>query len=179
MNKYYLAIPVVLLVVFVFFERNAAKEAQLVEDQKIEAKKQEDAKKDADKKALEEKARMDSEKRNAQRVAEEKAKEEKRKADFDSKIQKMRDDVKRYTDDVDVNTKLIAGLEKELAAKREQHDRENRAVFDFAKKVEVSRRLRRDAELEVQRYNAMLILKADESALTKAPKVLTAADAEK
>lgn len=179
MNKYYLAIPVVLLVVFVFFERNAAKEAQILEDQKIEVKKQEEAKKDAEKKALEEKARADSEKRNAQRVADEKAKEEKRKADFDNKIQKMRDDVKKYTDDVDVNTKLIASLEKDLAAKREQHERENRFVFDLAKKVEVSKHLRRDAELEVQRYNEMLVHRAEESALVKAPTVITAANADK
>lgn len=179
MNKYYLAIPVVLLVVFVFFERNAAKDAELVEEQKIEVRKQEEAKKDAEKKALEEKARVDSEKRNAQRIAEEKAKEEKRKADFDAKIQKMKDDVKHYTDDVDVNTKLVASLEKELAAKRELHERENRSVFELAKKVEITKKARRDAELEVQRYNEMLVRRADESALTKAPVVLTGANTEK
>lgn len=169
MNRYYIAIPVILMTVFIFFERGAAQETKLKEEQKIEAKKQEEAKKEAEKEALAAKARQDSEKRNAQRIAEDKAREEKRKADFDGKIQKMKDELKRYSDDVVTNTALVAKLEKDLADKREQHDRENRMVFDLAKKVEVTRRLRRDAELEVQRYNEMLVRRATDSALTKAP----------
>jgi hypothetical protein len=176
MKKYYIIIPVVLLTVFVVFERSAAKEAEAVEQAKVEQKKAADAKKEAEKKALEEKARADSEKRNQQRIAEEKAKDEKKKADFEAKIQRMKDDVKRYTDDVDAQTREASRLEKELLAKREQRDRENRAVFDLAKKVEVTRKLRRDAELEVQRFNEMLARRAAESSMTKAPVVVTGAD---
>lgn len=171
MNRYYIIIPVVLMSVFIFFERSSSADAKVAEQRRIELKKQDEAKKEAEKKALEEKARMDSEKRNQQRVADEKAREEKRKSDFEAKIQKMKDELKRYSDDIATNTKLVARLEKELADKRDQHERENKVVFDLAKKVEVTRRLRRDAELEVQRYNEMLVRRSAESALTKAPVV--------
>lgn len=177
MNRYYIIVPVVLMAVFVYFERGASADAKRDEEVKIEAKKADEAKKEAEKKALEEKARVDSDKRNAQRIADEKAKEEKRAADFKAKIQKMTDDLKKYTDDIELNNRLVAKLEKELAEKRDLHESENRAVFDLAKKVEVSKKLRRDAELEVQRFNDMLARRAADSSLTKAPVVATAATA--
>jgi len=179
MNRYYIVLPVVLMAIFIYFERGAAKDTELIEKQKVEAKVQAEAKKEAEKKALEETARLDSDKRNAQRISEEKAKEEKRKADYEAKIQKMRDDVKKYTDDVELNNKLVAVLEKDLAAKRDQRERENRSVFELAKKVEISKKLRRDAELEVQRFTEMLSRRATDSVLTKMPVVATAANAEK
>jgi len=81
----------------------------------------------------------------------------------------MKDDLKKYTDDVDLNTKLVAKLEKDLADKRDLRERENRAVFEFAKKVEISKKMRRDAELEVQRYNEMLARRASESVMANPP----------
>jgi len=176
MNRYYIIVPVVLIAVFVFFERGAAKEAALKEQAKIEATQKEQAKKDAEKKALEEKARLDSEKRNEQRIKDEKEKEEKRKTDYEAKVQKLQDDLKKYTDDVDLNTKLVTRLEKDIAALRDRREKENREVFELSKKVEISKKLRRDAELEVQRFTEMLSRRATESALTKVPVVATAAE---
>lgn len=174
MNRYYIFIPIALMAVFIYFERGASKEAAVAREQQIEAKAKEDAKKAADKKALEEKAKADSEKRNADRIKAEQDKEEKRKADFQAKLQKLKDDAKRYTDSVELNTKLVASLEKELAAKRATRDSENRLVLDLAKKVEISKKARRAAELEVQRFTEMLATRAGESSLTKAPAVATA-----
>jgi chromosome segregation ATPase len=176
MNRYYIILPVVLMAIFVFFERGAAKEAKIVEQQKIvEAQKKKDEEL-AKKKELEKKAQIDSDKRNAERIAEEKLKAAKKQAEYEAKIQKMKDDLKRYTDDVELNNKLVIKLEAELANKTGKREIENRAVFELAKKVEVSKKMRRSAELEVQRYNEMLSNRANESVLTKAPVVATAAN---
>ena len=175
MNRYYIIVPVVLMAVFVYFELDSAKETRLKEEQKIQVENKKKEDEAAKKRELEEKAKIDSEKRNVLRIAEEKEKELKKKADYDAKIQKMKDDLKKYTDDVDLNTKLVARLEKDLADKREQRDRENRAVFEFSKKVEISKKMRRDAELEVQRYNEMLARRASESIMANPPPELISA----
>jgi chromosome segregation ATPase len=176
MNRYYIIVPIVLMAVFVYFERGAAKDA-VIKEQRVEADKQKDiAKKEAEKKELEEKAKIDTERRNAQRLKEEKEKDDARKAKYEAGIQKMRDDLKRYTDDVDLNNKLVAKLEKDLADKRDQRERENRAVFELSKKVELSKKMRRNAELEVQRYTEMLSSRAAESILAKPPVVAAASE---
>ena len=174
MNRYYIIVPVVLMAIFVFFERGASKEAKIFEQQKIELAQKKKDEELAKKKELERKAQIDSDKRNAERIAEEKVKAQKKKDEYDAKIQKMKDDLKRYTDDVDLNNKLVVKLEADLAQKRDLRERENRNVFELAKKVEISKKMRRDAELEVQRYNEMLSNSASESVLTKAPVVATA-----
>lgn len=179
MNRYYIIVPIVLMAVFVFFERSASREAKIFEQQKIELAQRKKDEELAKKKELKIKAQIDSDKRNAERIAEEKVKAQKKKDEYDAKIQKMKDDLKKYTDDVEINTKLVAKLEKELADKHEQRERENRSVFELAKKVEVSKKMRRDAELEVQRYNEMLSTSASESVLTKAPVVASASTADK
>jgi len=169
MNRYYIIVPIVLMGIFVYFERDASQEASLKEQQKIavENKRKDD---EAAKKAeLEQKAKIDSERRNAERIKDEQEKEDKRKSDYQAKIQKLKDDLKKYVDDIDLNTKLVARLEKDLADKRDLRERENRAIFEFAKKVEISKKMRRDAELEVQRYNEMLARRASESILANPP----------
>ncbi len=169
MNRYYIIVPIVLMALFVYVERGASKETHDKEQAKIaaEVKRKEDEA--AKKKELEDKAKIDSERRNAERLKEDQERDAKKKREYAEKIQKLKDDVKKYTDDVDLNKKKVAQLEKELADKREQHDAENRAVFEFAKKVELSKKLRRDAELEVQRYNEILSRRASESILANPP----------
>jgi colicin import membrane protein len=169
MNRYYIIVPVVLMALFVYFERGASQAALQKEQQKVVAEQKIKDEEAAKKRELEEKAKIDSEKRNVQRLKEEQEKEKKRKDDFDAKIQKLKDDVKKYTDDVEVNTKLVARLEKDLAEKREQREREARANFEFSKKVEISKKMRRDAELEVMRFNEMLARRANESLLANPP----------
>jgi len=169
MNRYYIIVPIVLMAIFVYVERDASQEARVKELQKIEAENKRKEDEAAKKHDLEEKAKVDSEKRNAQRIKDEQEKEDKRKATYQATLQKLKDDLKKYVDDVDANTKLVARLETDLADKREQRERENRAIFEFAKKVEISKKMRRDAELEVQRYNEMLARRANESILANPP----------
>jgi chromosome segregation ATPase len=179
MNRYYIIVPVVLMAIFLFFERGDAKDAKIADGQKLVLEQKKKAEELVKKKELEEKARLDSEKRNAERVAEDKLKEQKKKAEYEAKIQKMKDDLKRYADDVELNTRLVVKLESDLAKKRDQRERDNREVFELAKKVEISKKMRRNAELEVQRYNEMLSNRANESVLTKAPVVATAENTQK
>ncbi|MFT3782780.1 MAG: hypothetical protein QM790_12270 [Nibricoccus sp.] len=174
MNKYYIIIPIVCLAAFIFVERSASKEAKEKERQKIEAEAQKKADEEKKKKELEEKARMDSDRRNAERLADEEKARKKKEDEYAQKIQKMKDEIKKFTDEVSINKQLVAKLEKDLTAKREQRERENHEVFDLAKKVEITKKNRRSAELEVQRYTEMLTTKATESTLTKMPVVATA-----
>jgi translation initiation factor IF-2 len=169
MNRYYIIVPILLMAAFVWVERDAAKETHAKEQAKIAAETKRKEDEATKKRELEEKAKIDAEKRNAERLKEEQERDAKKKKENAEKIQKLKDDVKRYTDDVEVNTKKVAQLEKDLAEKRELHERENRAVFEFAKKVELSKKLRRDAELEVQRYNEILARRASESILANPP----------
>jgi len=169
MNRYYIIVPVVLMAVFVYFERGASKE-NIIKEQKIEeTKKVEEAKKDAEKKDLEEKAKLDSERRNAQRIKEETERAEKKKAEYEAKLQKSRDDIKSFTDHITQNTQKVNSMEKELAEKRDFRERENRAVFELAKKVEITKKMRRNAELQVQRYTEMVTTRLADSSLAKLP----------
>ncbi len=179
MNRYYLIIPIVLMAVFFYFERGASKEADLRKLEQVEAKKQEEEKKLAERRALEEKAKLDSEKRAKDREAEDKAKEEKRRNDFAAKIQKLKDEAKKFTDETEVNNRKVAEMEKDLAAKRALHESENRLVLDLAKKVEITRKARRVAELEVQRMTEMLAKRASDAAMAQAPVVATSANLNK
>lgn len=174
MNRYYLIIPIVFMAVFVYFERDASKQADLRVQAIAEEKAAAEAKKQEEKKQLEAKAKADSDKRNIERIAAEEAQKKKKQDEFAAKIQKLKDDAKKYTDGVELNTKLAASLEKDLAAKRAARDQENRAVLELAKKVEITKKARRSAELEVQRYTEMLATRANESAMAKAPVVATA-----
>lgn len=169
MNRYYIIVPVVLMAVFVFFERGAAKEAEIREQQKIAIEDKRKADEAVKKRELEEKAKLDSDKRNAQRIKEEQEKEEARKAKYQGVIQGLKDSLKNSVDELAAKTKEVARLEKVLADKRDLRERENREIFEFSKKVELSKKMRRDAELEVQRYNEMLVRRASESILANPP----------
>ncbi len=169
MNRYYIIVPIVLMALFVYIERGTSKENHAKEQAKIAAEVQKKEAEAVEKKKLEDKAKVDAEKRNAERLKDEQERDAKKKKEYADKIQKLKDDVKKYTDAVDLNTKRVAQLEKDLAAKREQHEAENREVFEFAKKVELSKKLRRNAELEVQRYNEILVRRASESVLANPP----------
>jgi len=169
MNRYYIIVPVVLMAVFVFFERGAAKEAEVHEQQKIATENKRKADEAIKKHELEEKAKIDSDKRNAERIKTEQEKEDARKNKYQAVIQDLKDSLKRSVDELAAKTKEVARLEKELADKRDQREHENREIFEFSKKVELSKKMRRDAELEVQRYNEMLVRRASESILANPP----------
>jgi hypothetical protein len=179
MNRYYLIIPIVLMAVFFYFERGASKDADIRTQELVEAKKKDEAKKADERRILEEKTRLDSEKRAEQRALEDKAKDEKNKADFAAKIQKLKDEAKKFTDETELNNRKIVLMEKELAEKRAQRENENRVVLDIAKKVEITKKSRRAAELEVQRFTEMLATRAGESSMTAMPTVAISADAAK
>jgi hypothetical protein len=177
MNRYYLIIPIVLMAVFVYFERSSSAQIERERVEAIEKKNVEEQKKQDEKKALEAKAKIDQEKRNIERLADEERLRKKKADDFAAKIQKLKDDAKKYTDGIAENTKAAAAAEKELNAKRAQHEQENRAVLELSKKVEITKKARRSAELEVQRFTEMLTVKANEAAMAKPPVVATAATA--
>jgi chromosome segregation ATPase len=177
MNRIYIVLPVVLMAVFAFFYSGAAKDAEVKE----QAKRTEEAKKkeaeNVKKRELEEKAKVDAEKRTAERVQEDLKREADRVARYQAAVKRIQDDIDRYNSDVDLNTKLVAKLEKEIADMRARREKEGRESFDLVKRVELAKIQRRNAELEIQRYTEMIVRKAAESSMTKGPVVAVTAPA--
>jgi len=69
----------------------------------------------------------------------------------------------------DVAAKQLAALEIELDTLHKAKDTTSREAFDLAKKVELARIARRNAELEIQRMTEMVSRKTQDSFLTRLP----------
>lgn len=172
----YLIFPGLMLVVFIFVyfshvEKTHAKEkaiAAKIEKDRAEA--------DAKKKAAEAKAREDAKKRQEERDAEEKKKEDDKATKQAVDDKKVRDQTAEYTSKGDAAQKQVNTLEIELDRIRKEKDKTSREAFEIAKKVELARIARRNAELEIQRMNEMVIRRASNSSLTRPP-VIPAAPA--
>ena len=165
----YLIFPGAMLVgfIFVYFshvEKTHAKEKAIAA--KI-AKDRSEA--EAKKKSAESKAREDAKKRQDERDAEEKKKEEEKAAKQAIDDKKVRDQTAEYTTKGDATQKQVNAHEVELDRIRKEKDKTSRESFDIAKRVELARIARRNAELEIQRMNEMVIRRASESSLTRPP----------
>jgi chromosome segregation ATPase len=126
---------------------------------------------EAKKKAAEAKAREDATKRQEERDAEEKKKADEKAARQAADDKKVRDETAKYTAKVEASQKQIDSLEAELARIRKEKDATSRDAFETAKKVELARVARRNAELEIQRMTEMISRRASDSSLTKPPVV--------
>lgn len=171
----YLLVPGVLLglflIVFFSYQKDlAAREAQQAANL--------NAKMAAEKKQKDEaeaKAREEATKRQKERE-EEDAKKEAARLAKDAAIDK---EIKDATDSAvaEGNTyqKDINAKELELANLRKQKEQLGLEAFDLAKKVELAKVAKRNAELEEQRLTAMIAEKAAASALAKLPPAPVAA----
>jgi chromosome segregation ATPase len=174
MNRSYLFVPIVLLAVFGFFYWQHTKTAEVKkrEHEALVAKENADAA--AKKRAAEEKARQDAEKRAADREAEEKRKASEKRAKYEADIQKIRDDIAKYTTQANDNAKEVARLEQELSNLRTSREKANREAFELHKQVERAQIDKRNAEFEIQRLTDMIAKRAGESAMARTPVVAAA-----
>jgi chromosome segregation ATPase len=123
----------------------------------------------AHKAEIEAKARADAEKRAAQRAAEDKKKEDERVAKWEAQGKEIQDATDKHNAEADRLSKQASELEIQLSALRAQKEKLNRDTFELAKKVELARIARQNAEIESQRMVTMIANRADSSSLTKLP----------
>jgi hypothetical protein len=166
---FYVLFPAILLGVFMFYY-TASKAETEARDRATKAEMAKEKAEADQKKALaEKKAREDAEKRSADRAAEE-AKAAKDKEDkYNADMARIKEDTDRSNATAATYAKQVSELTIQLDNLHKQKDTETRESFELAKKVELAQIARRNAELEIQRYTAMLADRADQSSLTRMP----------
>jgi len=166
---FYVLFPAILLSVFLFYY-TASKAETEARDKAAKAElAKEKAEADQKKATAEAKAREDAERRSADRAAEE-AKAAKEKEDkYNTDMARIKEDTDRSYATAATYAKQVSDLTIELDSLHKQKDTETREAFELAKKVELAQVARRNAELEIQRYTAMLSDRAEQSTLTKMP----------
>ena len=166
---FYVLFPAILLGVFLFYYTASKAETEAREKAAKAEMAKEKAEADQKKALAEAKAREDAEKRAADRAADE-AKTAKEKEDkYNSDMARIKEDTDRSNATAATYAKQVSDLTIELDSLHKQKDTEMRESFELAKKVELAEIARRNAELEIQRYTAMLVDRADQSTLTKMP----------
>lgn len=171
MNRSYLFAPLILLAVFGFFYWQYMQTADEKEHQRLALIAKDKADADAKKHEAEEKARIDAEKRTSEREAEEKRKADDKRAKYEAEIQKVRDDIAKYTGQANDSAKQSAKLEQELANLRNAKEKANREAFELNKQVERAQIDKRSAEFEIQRLTDMIARKAGDSLMPHPPVV--------
>lgn len=177
MNKIYIIAPTILLVIYIFFYRGFLTENEAKVAQQAQEKAAIVAAEAAKKADTERKSREDTAKRAADRAAKEKDEADKRLAKYNADNKKILDDKGGYESDAQRFTKMIADLERELAALRTQKEAVGRENLELLKKVELARIAKRNAELNIQRMTEMISRRAAASSLATPPPAPAAAPA--
>lgn len=170
MNKFYVILPAILLIVFsVYYTKVAkpemaaavaAKEKRIADDKATE---------EAHRKEIEAKAQDDARKAQEARDQKEHERQEKAQKDKEEQDRKIQDETAKFENEAASLTKQIAAMEAEIANLRNKREATTREVLDLAKNVELTKINRRNAELEIQRMYDMVAQKVADSSLTKAP----------
>lgn len=170
----YLIFPGAMLAIFVVFYSSHAKELHAKEVRLAAEAKAKRDEADNKKKIAEAKAREDAAKRQKERDAEEKQKADEKAAKQAADDKKVKDDTAKYVAQGDAAGKQVAAYEVELDRVRKEKDKTSKEAFEIAKQVELTRIARRNAELEIQRMNEMIIKRASDSSLVRPPVIYTA-----
>lgn len=158
-----------MLAVFLFFYLTHVKEAEQRDKERTE-KLAIEQKKEAEHKALiEAKAREDAAKRAAARAEEEAKKEAEKIARWEADSQKIKDSTDKANAAADRLSKEAAALDIQLDTLRRNKEAANQSNFDMAKRVELAKIDKRNAEMEIQRTTEMISRRAGESFLTRLP----------
>lgn len=167
MKKFYILVPIILTGVFIFVYMNFAKDYALEQEREAQEKAAV-AQAEADRKAENERiAKADAERRAADRAAEEARKDAERRQKWEDAGKEIADASAKFNADADKYAKEAAELEIQLANTRDLKEKASREAFELAKRVELARIAKRNAELEIQRMTEMIARRAAESAMTQ------------
>jgi chromosome segregation ATPase len=166
---FYVLFPAALLAVFLVFYLSSKKETDAREAAHKVEMAQQKAEADEKKHIAEVKAQEDAERRNIDR-ADAEAKAAKEKEDkYNTEMARIKADTDKSNATAETYAKQVSELTIELENLHRQKDELTRQAFDMAKKIELAEVGRRNAELEIQRYNQMIANRADQSAMAKMP----------
>ena len=169
MNKSYLIVPTVLLLVFAFFYNGALNDMKVKEETRLAAVAKIAAEEAARKKVLDQKAEEDARKRQEERAAQDKAKEEKKEKDYQDAMAALKKEADDYTAQTAKLTKDAADLEVAIVQTRNDKERLTREALELNKQVELAKINRRTSELEIQRMIEMVSKKLNDSSIATAP----------
>jgi len=82
---------------------------------------------------------------------------------------RIKEDTDKSNATADEYAKKVSDLTIELDTLHKQKDALTREAFELDKQVELADVERRNAEMEIQRYDAMIADRADQSAMAKMP----------
>jgi uncharacterized protein (DUF3084 family) len=166
---FYVLFPTIMIAIFLLFYMSSRSETIAHETQLKEEAARTKAEADKKKAEAEATAQADAERRNIQRAADE-AKAAKDKEDkYNAEMAKIKAGTDRANASADKFSKEVSELSIELDTLHKQKDELTRESFDLLKKIELQEVARRNAELEIQRYDQMIANRADESFMTKMP----------
>lgn len=166
---FYVLFPVALLAVFTVFYMSSRSETLAKEQAHREEMAREKAEADQKKQIAEAKAREDAERRNVERAAEE-AKAAKDKEDkYNADMARIKEDTDKSNATAETYAAKVSELTIQLDTLHKQKDALTRESFELDKQVELADIERRNAEMEIQRYDAMIADRADQSAMAKMP----------
>jgi chromosome segregation ATPase len=166
---FYVLFPSILLGIFVFFYLASKTETEAREKAHKEELAKQKADADQKKAAAEATARADAERRNAERAAEDAKTAKEKEEKYNTEMARIKADTDRSNATAGTYAKQVSDLTIELDNLHKQKDTLTRESFELAKKVETAEVARRNAELEIQRYNQMIADRADQSSMTKMP----------
>ncbi len=165
----YVLFPTALLGIFLFYYFASKAETEAREKAHREQVAREVADANQKKAIAEAKAREDAERRNIERAAEE-AKAAKEKEDkYNQEMARIKAETDRSNATAEEYSKKVSELTIELENLHKQKDSLTREDFELAKKIELAEVARRNAEMEIQRYNDMIANRADQSLMAKMP----------
>jgi hypothetical protein len=170
MTKFYVILPAVFLIVFgVYYTKVAKPEIATAEAAKRKVIEDQIAADEAHRKEIEAKAQDDARKAQEARDLKDKERQEKAQREKDEQDKKIQDETAKFENESAALAKQIAGLESQIADLRSKREAMNHETLELAKKVEMTKIDRRNAELEIQRTYEMIAQKVADSSLTKAP----------
>ncbi|AWI08889.1 hypothetical protein [Ereboglobus luteus] len=170
----YIGIPVVLMVAFLFIYADSKKKIEAAQEKARIEKATEDKRIADEKEALRIRNKENADKADARRRADEAEKELKKKQEYEAGLQKIRDEEATFTADLNKYKKEIAELETELDKIRAEKEKLSRESIDLSKEIAAAYIERQNAEMEVQRYAAMVARRANDSPLARPPAVAPA-----
>ena len=168
MSKYlYVIIPIVLMAAFLGIYIH---ETKVMEVESIRLAAEAKAKAEADAKhmqELREKSALEAKLAAEKRKAEQDKKDADKEAAYQQGLQKLRTETAGYVAEQDKFKAQIADLQKQVSAIRTDKENLSRQSIDMNQSIVAALIERQNAEMEVQRYAAMVARRATDSPLTR------------
>lgn len=169
MNKFYVILPFILLVLFVGYysvdskrlsEIDAARARQVASEQKAA---------DAQKAEAEARATADAQAREQQRLKDIRDKEEAHERDVATKLAAIKADFTVNSDKADALAKQAGDLQIQLADLQTAKEKDSEETFNLTKQTDLLRIQQQNAEFEIQRLTDMVAQRADQSWMAQPP----------